>query len=63
MSQEPEQERCGSTHYAGCACHELGWRNRWEAAIEMASRAALERDELRTQIEFLIKQTNQTKPN
>ena len=42
--QEPEQEQCGTTHYAGCACHEQGWKNKWKAAIEMAARAELERD-------------------
>lgn len=44
--QEPEQEKCGTTHYAGCACHEQGWENKWKAAIEMAARATVERDEL-----------------
>ena len=42
--QEPEQEKCGTTHYAGCACHEQGWENKWRAAIELAARAAVERD-------------------
>ena len=45
--QEPEQEKCGTTHYAGCACHEQGWENKWKAAIEMAAQAALERDKYR----------------
>ena len=44
--QEPEQEKCGTTHYAGCTCHEQGWENKWKAAIEMAARATVERDEL-----------------
>jgi len=43
--QEPEQEKCGTTHYAGCACHEQGWENKWKAAIEMAAQASVERDE------------------
>ena len=46
-SQEPEQEECGTTHYAGCACHEKGWRNKWKAAIEIATLASMERDEYR----------------
>ena len=44
--QEPEQEKCGTTHHAGCACHEKGWENKWKAAIEMAARATVERDDL-----------------
>jgi hypothetical protein len=47
MKQEPEQEKCGITHYAGCACHEKGWENKWETAIEMAAQASVERDEYR----------------
>lgn len=43
--QEPEQEKCGTTHYAGCACHERGWENKWKAAIEIAARAEHERIE------------------
>ena len=27
----------GTTHYAGCACHERGWRNKWESAVEIAA--------------------------
>lgn len=34
----------GPTHYAGCACHEKGWQNKWECAVEMAARAEVERD-------------------
>jgi hypothetical protein len=34
------------THYAGCACHEKGWENKWRCAVEMAARAEIERDEL-----------------
>ena len=26
--QEPEQKQCGTTHYAGCACHVQGWQNK-----------------------------------
>ena len=29
----------GTTHYAGCACHERGWQNKWECAVEMAAQA------------------------
>lgn len=36
----------GMTHYAGCACHEKGWENKWKCAVEMAARAELERDQL-----------------
>lgn len=42
MIQEPEQEACGETHHAGCACHEQGWRNKWQIAVDMAARAQLE---------------------
>jgi hypothetical protein len=38
MSQEPEQEACGETHHAGCACHEQGWRNKYQIAVDMAAR-------------------------
>jgi len=37
----------GPTHYAGCACHERGWENKWQSAVDMAARAELERDEWR----------------
>jgi hypothetical protein len=43
--QEPEQEKCGTTHYAGCACHEQGWANKWKCAVEMAAQAEVNRDE------------------
>jgi hypothetical protein len=29
----------GATHYEGCPCHEQGWRNKWECAVEMAAQA------------------------
>lgn len=45
--QEPEHKQCGITHYAGCACHEQGWENKWNAAVEMAALATVERDEAR----------------
>lgn len=45
--QEPEQQQCGTSHYAGCACHEKGWQNKWQYAVEMAARATVERDEAR----------------
>lgn len=35
------------THHAGCACHEQGWQNKWEAAVEMAARAENELARLR----------------
>ena len=38
-AQEPEREKCGTTHYTGCACHEQGWENKWKCAVEMAARA------------------------
>jgi len=47
-SQEPEHRECGTTHYAGCDCHERGWENKWKSAIEIAARASLERDEYKT---------------
>lgn len=40
-------QRADVTHHAGCACHEQGWKNKWEAAVEMAARAENERDEMR----------------
>jgi hypothetical protein len=46
MSQEPEQEACGETHHAGCACHEQGWRNKYQVAVDMAARAQI-KSELR----------------
>ena len=62
--QEHEQEKCGTTHYAGCACHEKGWENKWKCAVEMAARATAERDELLAAIrayrdEAIIKYTGQ----
>lgn len=36
---------CGPTHYAGCACHEKGWKNKWKCAIEAAAQAELKRDD------------------
>jgi len=42
--QESEQDDCGTTHYAGCACHERGWVNKWKCAVEMAAIAQVERD-------------------
>jgi len=41
MSQEPEQEACGETHHAGCACHEQGWQNKYQIAVDMAARAQI----------------------
>jgi hypothetical protein len=35
----------GPTHYAGCACHEKGWENKWKYAVEMAAQAEVNRDE------------------
>ena len=49
MSQEPEQEACGISHRAGCACHEQGWRNKWECAVDMAARAQI-KSELRGEL-------------
>jgi hypothetical protein len=42
--QEPAQAACGTTHYAGCACHERGWKKKWQATVEMAAQAQVERD-------------------
>ena len=54
---DPELARCQHpdvTHHAGCACHELGWRNKWEAAVEMAAQAQVERDSLRPIVDRVI---------
>lgn len=40
-------QRAGVTHHAGCDCHEQGWQNKWQAAVEMAALAENERDEMR----------------
>lgn len=54
-------EQCGTgpgvTHHAGCACHEQGWRNKWEVAVEMAAQAQVERDRLRAVIARLHRAT------
>lgn len=52
--QEPEQEQCGITHYAGCACHEKGWENKWKVAIEMSARAQIECERLRDALQEII---------
>jgi hypothetical protein len=58
--QEPEQSDCGSlTHYAGCACHEQGWQNRWKAAIDAAARAGIERDEARRDLDNALSDLRQ----
>jgi hypothetical protein len=51
----------GATHYEGCACHEQGWRNKWECAVEMAAQAEArleavqsERDEARETTRQLV---------
>jgi hypothetical protein len=41
MSQELEQEKCEETHHAGCACHEQGWQNKYQVAVDMAARAQI----------------------
>lgn len=47
-------QRPDITHHAGCACHEQGWQNKWQAAVEMAARAQNELDELRSAVRALI---------
>jgi hypothetical protein len=54
IKQEPEQEKCGINHYAGCACHETGWENKLQAAIETAAQACLERDAARLELLGMI---------
>ena len=57
MSHESELARCQRddvTHHAGCACHEQGWQNKWECAVEMAAQAENERDRLRLAMGELI---------
>ena len=56
--QEPAQADCGMTHYAGCACHERGWKNKWRAAVEMAAQAQAERDEARKIADGLCQTVN-----
>ena len=45
MNDTPETQ-CGTTHYAGCACHEKGWQNKWQCAVEMAAQAEAKLDAL-----------------
>lgn len=58
MNQEPEQQACGVTHCAGCACREQGWQNKWQAAVEMAARAQIERDDLQRQLAAELRSWN-----
>ena len=32
----------GKTHYAGCKCHEAGWKDKWDCAVEMAAQSGAE---------------------
>lgn len=41
----------GTTHYAGCTCHEQGWRNKWECAVELAAQAESKLDASRKALE------------
>lgn len=57
MIHETDLARCQRahvTHHAGCACHEQGWQNKWEAAVEMAAQAENKLDELRSAVRALI---------
>ena len=45
MSDTPETQ-CGTTHYAGCACHEKDWQNKWQCAVELAAQAEAKLDAL-----------------
>ncbi len=39
-------ERCHPICSVGCACHERGWQNKWECAVEMAARAEAKLDRM-----------------
>ena len=52
--EEPEQTQCGTTHYAGCDCHEQGWQNKWGEAIDRAAQLSIERDAFRMMAGELI---------
>lgn len=43
----------GATHYAGCACHEQGWRNKWECAVEMAARGEARLEAVQSELDEL----------
>jgi hypothetical protein len=43
MSDTPETQ-CGTTHH--CACHQKGWQNKWQCAVEMAAQAEAKLDAL-----------------
>ena len=45
MSDTPETQ-CETPHYYGCACHEKGWQNKWQCAVEMAAQAESKLDAL-----------------
>lgn len=50
---DPDGGYCGGHPLDGCSCHEKGWQNKWESAVEMAARATVERDEWREKAEKL----------
>jgi hypothetical protein len=45
MSDTPKTQ-CETPHYYGCACHEKGWQNKWQCAVEMAAQAESKLDAL-----------------
>lgn len=46
MDPKGEIECDGTTHYAGCACHEKGWKNKWQCAVEMAAQAEVKLEKM-----------------
>jgi hypothetical protein len=51
-------DRCstnpGATHYEGCPCHEQGWRNKWECAVEMAAQAEARLEAVQSELDRLL---------
>lgn len=45
---------CDTTHHAGCKCHEQGWHNKWQCAVEMAARAEVEKDDLKHHLKDVL---------
>jgi hypothetical protein len=54
--QEHEQQQCGRTHYAGCACHEKGWEKKWKCPVEMAASAESHLEISRLQLARMVRQ-------
>ena len=46
MTQDPIERCLHPVCSAGCACHERGWQNKWECAVEMAARAEAKLDRM-----------------